>query len=400
MSEGAADKGIARGAPAFRHASLALFLAGFSTFSLLYCVQPLLPVFAEEFGVSPAQSALTMSLATALLALAIMCAAVLSEGFGRRNLMFISMTSAAVMTVAAAVSPEWRVLLVLRAITGFVLGGVPAVAMTWLAEELEARSAGYAMGLYVAGTAFGGMAGRVGTGILTEFFGWRWALGIFGVTGLLAANGFVLLLPPSRHFVRRTQFDPVFHLRAWMIHLATPGLRMAFLIAFTGMGAFITIFNFVGFHLTAAPYRLGQSDMGLLFLVYIFGIASSSVAGPLTDRFGRRIALPAGLLLMALGVALTLLTPLAGVIAGILVLAVGFFFAHSIASAAVGRFAKQSKGHASSLYLLSYYLGSSLAGWIGGWFYAAGEWLAVVGFTLALISISLAAALRINALAR
>ncbi|MDB5643502.1 MAG: major facilitator superfamily protein [Hyphomicrobiales bacterium] len=393
-------QGIARGAPAFRRASVALFLAGFSTFSLLYCVQPLLPVFAEEFNVSPAQSALTMSLATALLAFAILCAAVLSEGFGRRNVMFVSMISAAVMTIAAALAPGWTMLLVLRAVTGFVLGGVPAVAMTWLAEELEPRSAGYAMGLYVGGTAFGGMAGRVGAGILTEFFGWRWALGVFGVTGMLAAIGFVLLLPPSRNFVRRTQFDPVFHLRAWLIHLAAPGLRMAFLIAFTGMGAFITIFNYVGFHLTAPPYRLGQSDMGLLFLVYIFGIASSSVAGPLTDRFGRRLVLPAGLLLMAAGVALTLLAPLAAVIAGIVVLAIGFFFAHSIASATVGIFARQSKGHASSLYLLSYYAGSSLAGWIGGWFYAAGEWPAVAGFTLALLGVALAASLRINALTR
>jgi YNFM family putative membrane transporter len=96
-------KGIARGDAAFRRASRARFL--------LHCVQPLLPVFAQEFHVSPAESSLPLSLATALLAIAIMCAAVLSEGFGRRNVMFASMASAAVMTVAAAVSPEWRVLL-------------------------------------------------------------------------------------------------------------------------------------------------------------------------------------------------------------------------------------------------------------------------------------------------
>lgn len=397
---GAPQGGVARGDAAFRRASLALFLSGFATFSLLYCVQPLLPVFAQEFNVSPAASALPLSLATALLAIAIMCAAVVSEGFGRRNVMFVSMISAAVMTIAAAASPDWRMLLALRAITGFVLGGVPAVAMTWLAEEIEPRSAGYAMGLYVAGTAFGGMAGRVGTGVLTEFFGWRWALGIVGLLGVAAAIGFVLLLPASRNFVRRTRFDPVFHLRAWLMHLAAPGLRMAFLIAFTGMGAFVTIFNYVGFHLTAPPYRLGQSDMGLIFLVYVFGIASSSVAGPLTERFGRRAALPIGLLVMAAGVALTLLAPLAGVIAGIVVLAIGFFFAHSVASASVGLFARQSKGHASSLYLLSYYAGSSLAGWLGGWFYAMAEWPAVVAFTLALLAVGLAAAFRINALAR
>ena len=185
-----------------------------------------------------------------------------------------------------------------------------------------------------------------------------------------------------------------------MAHLATPGLRMAFLIAFTGMGAFITIFNYVGFHLTAPPYSLNQSDLGLIFLVYVFGIASSSVAGPVTDALGRRVVLPAGLVLMASGVALTLLAPLAGVIAGIVVLAFGFFLTHSIASSSVGLFARHAKGHASSLYLLFYYVGSSLAGWMGGWFYAAGQWPAVAGFTLALLGVALAAAFRMNALAR
>jgi YNFM family putative membrane transporter len=89
------------------------------------------------------------------------------------------MMAGALMTMAAALSPGWTLLLLSRAITGLVLGGVPAVAMTWLTEELEPRSAGYAMGLYIAGTAFGGMVGRVGSGILTDFFGWRWRHVIF-----------------------------------------------------------------------------------------------------------------------------------------------------------------------------------------------------------------------------
>src|SRR3954465_3349949 len=46
------------GTPAFRWVTLALTAAGFSTFTVLYCVQPLMPVFADEFHVSPAESSL------------------------------------------------------------------------------------------------------------------------------------------------------------------------------------------------------------------------------------------------------------------------------------------------------------------------------------------------------
>ena len=65
---------IQRGTPAYLRANLALFLAGFATFSLLYCVQPLLPAFAKTFGVSPAESSLALSLSTSLLAFAILVA--------------------------------------------------------------------------------------------------------------------------------------------------------------------------------------------------------------------------------------------------------------------------------------------------------------------------------------
>ena len=49
---------IRSGTPVFRRTALALAAAGFSTFAVLYAVQPLLPIFSEEFGVSPAESSL------------------------------------------------------------------------------------------------------------------------------------------------------------------------------------------------------------------------------------------------------------------------------------------------------------------------------------------------------
>ena len=85
-----------------------------------------------------------------------------------------------------------------RAIEGFVIGGVPAVAIAYLSEEIDPDNLGKTIGLYVAGTAFGGMMGRVGIGMLTEFTSWRMALGIFGVLGLLAASGFLVPASPGR----------------------------------------------------------------------------------------------------------------------------------------------------------------------------------------------------------
>jgi YNFM family putative membrane transporter len=384
---------VERGSRDYRKISFALFLAGFSTFSLLYCVQPLLPAFAKHFAVSPAGSSLALSLSTGMLALAILCAAALSESLGRRGLMFASMAGAALMNIGASLTDSWSLLLVLRALEGLVLGGVPAVAMAYLAEEIEPKGLGKAMGLYVSGTAFGGMTGRVAVGFLADSLGWRIALEVVGIAGLAAAAGFILLLPASRNFTKRQGVSLSQHISAWLNHLRHPALPLIFLIGFLSMGAFVTLYNYAGFHLLAPPYALSQSDLGLIFTAYTFGILSSSIAGTLSDRFGRRWVLPCGLVLAILGAALTLGEPLWMIIAGVIVLTFGFFMAHSAASSWVGRLARHSKGHASSLYLLGYYVGSSVAGSVGGWFWSAGAWTAVIGYTIALLLAGLVVAI-------
>ncbi len=389
---------LLRGTRTYRLASLALFLAGFATFSQLYCVQPLLPIFSHEFMVSPTESSFALSLSTGFLAVAVFFAAPVSELFGRRGLMFTSMLLAAVLNLAAAVSPNWHLLLVFRAVEGIVLGGVPAVAMAYLAEEMDLSGLGFAMGLYIAGTAFGGMAGRVLTGAIAEMTSWRTALGFIGISGLLAAAGFFFWLPPSRNFVRQSGLDRRFHIRAWGGHLRSRALSLLFLTAFLSMGSFVAAYNFIGFRLTAPPYSLNQKQLGMVFTVYIFGILSSSIAGPLTERIDRRWVMPMATILTACGVLLTLASGLPTIVVGIVLFTSSFFVVHSVASAWVGQLARGFKGHASSLYLLGYYLGSSAMGSAGGWFYAHGGWPWLVGFVTVLLSLALLAGLTLTRL--
>lgn len=388
---------IRRGTPEYRRVSLALFLAGFATFSLLYCVQPLLPELAVTFAVSPAQSALALSVSTACLAVSIVLAGALSEGLGRRKLMFISMALAAVCNLVASYLPQWHALLAARALEGILLGGVPAVAMAYLSEEIDPKGLGFAMGLYVGGTALGGMLGRVGMSAMTEFWGWRHALALLSAIDLAAALGFAWLLPPSRNFVRRAGLGTRHHLQAWGRHLRHPGLRLLFLVAFGLMGVFVSVYNYAGFLMGSAPYHMSQLQISHVFYAYLFGIVASPVAGALADRLGRGPVLVAGTLLMAAGVALTLLPAFAAIVAGIVLMTAGFFVAHSVASGWVGRLAAQAKGHASSLYLWGYYMGSSVLGAGVGWFWGRWGWNGVGLVSLAVLALVAALAGRVQA---
>ncbi|MEW5298302.1 MAG: hypothetical protein WDW36_001442 [Sanguina aurantia] len=76
VSDTGAPVWIRHGTPAFRRTNMALFAAGFATFGLLYCVQPLMPEFTRAYHVSAATSALSLSLTTGVLAIAMLFAGV------------------------------------------------------------------------------------------------------------------------------------------------------------------------------------------------------------------------------------------------------------------------------------------------------------------------------------
>ena len=375
---------IERGTPAFRRTNLAVFAAGFSTFALLYCVQPLLPEFSREFGIGAAQSSLAVSSTTAMLAISMLAVGSISEAVGRKPVMAASLLAAALLTIASALVPGWRSFIALRAVEGVAFAGLPAIAMAYLSEEMGRGSIGLAMGLYVGGTGLGGMAGRLLTAAITDVASWRAALGTIGILGVVAALVFWRSLPPSRHF--RPRPLAVGELAGSFVrHLRDPGLLALFSEGFLIMGSFVTIYNYIGYRLLAPPYSLSQTAVGTIFTVYLVGIGSSAWLGDLGGRIGRGKLLWVTIVIMLAGVVATFARPLATIVAGIALLTFGFFAAHSIVSSWVGLRAHHARAQASSLYLFFYYTGSAIAGSVGGFFWTADGWRGVAGFVCALL---------------
>ncbi|AWY42389.1 MFS transporter [Pseudomonas putida] len=385
---------IEKGTPAFMRTVLALFSGGFATFALLYCVQPMMPMLSQEYSINAAQSSLILSVATGLLAFGLLITGPLSDRLGRKPVMVAALFCAALCTMASAMMPSWHGVLIMRALIGLSLSGLAAVAMTYLSEEIHPQHLGLAMGLYIAGNAIGGMSGRLITGVLIDFISWHTAMLVIGGLALIAATVFWRILPESRNF-RSRSLHPRSLLDGFTMHFRDAGLPLLFLEAFVLMGAFVTLFNYVGYRLLAEPYHLEQAFVGLLSLVYLSGIYSSAKIGSLADKLGRRKVLWSTIVLMIAGLALTMFTPLPLVIFGMLVFTFGFFGAHSVASSWIGRRATKAKGQASSLYLFSYYAGSSVAGTAGGVFWHLGGWNGIGLFIGALLLVALGVALKL-----
>lgn len=379
---------IQQGTTTFRNISLALFAGGFITFALLYSLQPLMPEISTAFAITPAQSSLTLSVTTVAMALTMLFVGSLSDLVGRRYIMTAALVISSLIAILSAFSSGFTELLLLRILQGVALAGLPATAMTYLAEEIDTSSLGYAMGLYISGNSIGGMAGRFISGVITDWFGWRTAIGFIGVLGLCAALIFWLVIPPSRNYVKSAvSFSRIMPL-LWS-QCRNPRLLCLYGLGFLLMGGFVTLFNYIGFELTGEPYSLSQSVVGSLFVVYIMGTLSSTWMGRMADRYGRSHVLILTLVIILAGALCTLHADLWVKIVGLALFAFGFFGGHSIASSWVGLVAKQHVSQANALYLFFYYVGSSVSGTGGGVLYSVQGWQGIAGMIVVYVMIAI-----------
>jgi len=368
---------IRRGTPEFLRVNIAFFLAAFSVFASLYSVQPLLPMFAEYWVRDAGAASLALSATTGTMAVALIPASWLADRLGRRRLIVGGLALTALLGMALPFAQSWWQLLALRTLMGVSLSGIPAVAMVYLSEEMDPEALGFSMGLYIGGTAIGGMAGRVISGVLSDWLGWRLGVGILAGMIVLAALAVAVLLPRPR----RSSRDPIRLSALWQRCRASfgdPALPWLFASSFLLMGGFITLYNYAGFRLALPPFLLSHSAIAAIFLVYMLGSASSTWAGGLSQRLGRRRVFWALVAVLGLGVAITAIPSTPVIICGLAVATMGFFAAHGVASAWVTRRARIGRAQASALYLVAYYLGASTLGTLGGYAWTAWGWPGVM----------------------
>lgn len=392
--------GHAKGSRGYRRLLAALAFAGVATFAQLYSTQALLPRISADLHVDAAQAALTVSLATLGLAVAVLPWSFVADRIGRVPAMTAGVAAATVLGLLAPFSPSIAVLLTLRCIEGAALGAVPALAVAYLNEEIHRANAAVAAGTYVAGTTIGGLLGRLVAGPLSDIWGWRAAIFAVAVLGAVAAAAFVALAPTQKGFVpvRERRGDATRGTLAEVFRLLGAQLRnrrllALYLQAFTLMGGFVAVYNFLGYRLEKAPFFLPAAITSLLFLAYLSGTASSGYAARLSERFGRRTVMVSSMLLMAAGVLLTALESLPAILLGLIALTAGFFAAHGLGSGWTGALATTGKAQAASLYNLGYYAGSSLIGWLGGLVYQSFGWAPLAGgiAVLAVVTAAVAA---------
>lgn len=381
--------GYCRADPEYRRIEVALFIAAFVSFAQMYETQVLLPEISKHFHLDPSSASLTVSLTTAGLALALFLVGPSSERLGRRPIILTSIFITSLVGMVLGFAPTWHLLLAGRFLQGIAAAGLPAVATAYLAEEVRARDLPRAAGVYIAGTGLGGLFGRILSGVISHFLPWHWVLTVIGVAGVLFSLLVWRLLPPQENFRKAPP-----GLKTLLAHtkavFSEPGLALLFVIGALTLGSYQAVFNMIPYRFSAAPYRFPTWIVSGFFLVNAFGSLSASVSGNLIVRYGRRRVMLFAALLTLIGLLLTIFESLWIVIPALIIFAIGFFAVHATASGWVTARAVAgvgAAGQAASAYSISYYLGGSCFGTLGGIAWHHWSWSGLVVLTGSLLAL-------------
>jgi len=365
--------------------SLVIGLTAFLTVVDLFATQAILPSLTRHYNVTPAAMGFAVNASTMGMAVAGLVVGFFSQHIDRRLGILLSLALLAIPTTLLAVAPNLAVFTILRIAQGLCMASAFALTLAYLGEQCSAMDAGGAFAAYITGNVASNLIGRLVSAAVVDTLGLASNFYFFALLNLAGA----VLVYFTIHRVRPMYSMPMSQspFAAMIGHWRNPSLRAAFGIGFSILFAFIGTFTFVNFVLVRPPLSLGRMELGFVYFVFLPSIVTTLLAGRAVARFGTRPAIWGALAVAAIGLPLMLSSHLAEVLAGMVLVGIGTFFAQAAATSFVGRAATENRGVASGTYLACYFFGGLVGSAVLGQLFDRWGWtasLAGVGASLAL----------------
>jgi MFS transporter, YNFM family, putative membrane transport protein len=356
--------------------SVVIGLTAFLTVVDLFATQAILPSLARHYQVTPAAMGFAVNATTMGMAAAGLVVGFLSPHIDRRLGILISLAVLAIPTGLLASAPNLTVFTMLRIAQGLCMASAFALTLAYLGEQCSAMDAGGAFAAYITGNVASNLIGRLISAAVADHFGLASNFYFFALLNLAGAA--LVYFTIQRVKPMHAMGEAASPLAAAMAHWRNPQLRATFGIGFCILFAFIGTFTYVNFVLVRSPLSLGMMDIGFVYFVFLPSIVTTLMAGRAVALFGTRPAIWGALALAAIGLPLLLSSYLADVLAGMVLVGVGTFFAQAAATGFVGQAAQHNRGVASGTYLACYFAGGLVGSAILGQLFDHFGWTACV----------------------
>lgn len=374
--------------PGLAFRSLVIGLTAFLTVVDLFATQAILPSLTRHYGVTPAAMGFAVNASTFGMATASLVVGFFSPHLDRRTGILLSLALLAIPTSLLAVAPNLAVFTVLRVAQGLCMASAFALTLAYLGEQCSAMDAGGAFAAYITGNVASNLVGRLISAALADGLGLAWNFYFFAALNLAGAA--LVYFTVNRVRPMHAMMPAASPLAATLAHWRNPQLRAAFGIGFCILFAFIGTFTYVNFVLVRPPLSLGMMDLGLVYFVFLPSVVTTLLAGKVAARLGTRPTIWGALTVAGLGLPLMLAPHLAEVLAGMVLVGVGTFFAQAAATGFVGQAAADNRGIASGTYLACYFCGGLVGTAVLGRLFDSFGWQACiwgVGASLALAAL-------------
>jgi YNFM family putative membrane transporter len=373
--------------PGLLRRSAVIGTMAFLTVVDLFATQAILPTLTRQYGVSPAAMGLAVNASTIGMAVAGLGVGLFGQSIDRRRGVIVSLVLLAIPTLLLSIAPDLAVFAALRIAQGLCMAAAFALTLAYLGEECSAADAGSAFAAYITGNVASNLVGRLISAAVADHLGIAANFAFFAALNLAgAALAYVALhhAGPMPTTLEPSMAAP------WRNHLRNPALRAAFGIGFCILFAFIGTFTFVNFVLVREPFVLSRMQLGFVYFVFLPSIVTTLLAGAAASRFGTRPAIWVSLAVAAIGLLLLLSSKLTFVLAGMVLVAVGTFFAQAVATGFLSEATAHGRSAASGMYLACYFSGGLVGTAVLGQMFDRLGWPAcVAGVGTALVAAAL-----------
>jgi MFS transporter, YNFM family, putative membrane transport protein len=354
--------------------SVVICLIAFLTLVDLFATQAILPSLTRAYGVTPAAMSFAVNASTLGMAIAAVGMSLFGRRVGRRTGIVVSLAVLTVPTALLAVAPDLNSFTLLRIAQGLCMASAFTLTLAHLGERCSAVEAGSAFAAYITGNVASNLVGRLVSAAVADHLGIAWNFYFFA--GLNLAGAMLAWLTLSRSMTAHR--DASAGAEAWLANLRNTQLLIACAIGFCILFAFIGTFTYVNFVLARPPLSVNPMSLGLVYFVFLPSVVTTLLAGSAVSRFGTHASLWGSLAAAGIGLPLLLLPSLTGVLAGLVLVGIGTFFAQAIATGFVGRAASADRAAASGLYLASYFSGGLIGTAVLGQTFQHAGWTASV----------------------
>ncbi|MCX7991797.1 MAG: MFS transporter [Proteobacteria bacterium] len=371
---------------------ITILIATSLTTSALYAPQPISPVFMKYFNISKTQSAFIMSAGIIPLSVAPILYGYLLEKIPPIKLLTVAIFFLSIFVFLFPFSKSHNQLVLFRLLQGVFIPASLVSTMTYLSLTANSTNIQKLLSTYIAFSVFGGFMGRIFSGFISTYFGWKYVFILLSLSLFICF--FFLTKIPSLPFFRGTQSIQI---KLLFKIIKTRKYINIYPIPFIIFFVFLSILNYLPFRLLEIKEDVSEFIIGIMYFGYLLGIIVSLTSTRIIEFFkNEKKAIISGLSFFIIFILMLFTKNFSIIFPAIFFLCGSLFWVHSISSGYVNKLAKENKGMVNALYVSFYYAGGALGSYFPGYLYVYFGWNIFLIFNIFLILILIPVAMGIK----